>query len=231
MEVKKSAEYYLSGATLLIDKPYGKTSFDVVRQVRSIIKKKYNLRNIKVGHAGTLDPLATGLLVLCTGKATRQINLLMGQDKMYTGRGKLGFTTPSYDRETAEEPTGVHFRGDYDELMSAARLFLGEIEQIPPVYSALKIGGKRAYQLARMGEKAPLKPRKVRIEIFEITSFKPPFFDFRVVCSKGTYIRSLIHDLGQALGCGAYLYDLRREKSGEFSVDKAWKFEELEERL
>lgn len=231
MEVEKSAEYYLSGAILLIDKPYGRTSFDVVRRVRSIIRKKYRLSNIKVGHAGTLDPLATGLLVLCTGKATRQIELLMGQDKVYTGRGKLGYTTPSYDRETEEEATDVPISGNCDRLMATARNFEGEIGQVPPVYSAVKINGKRAYQLARMGEEPRVKPRLVRIDAFQITSFAPPFFDFRVVCSKGTYIRSLIHDYGQALGCGAYLYDLRREMSGAFSVDMAWKFEELEDKL
>ncbi|MCX8149507.1 tRNA pseudouridine(55) synthase TruB [Thermaurantimonas aggregans] len=227
----KSADFYLNGAILLIDKPIGVTSFDVVRRIRGIIKKKYQLKGIKVGHAGTLDPLASGLLVICTGKATKNIDALINDSKVYTGQGKLGYTTPSYDRETLEIATNRPLPTDITELQTAASTFEGEILQTPPLYSAIKIDGLRAYELARSGQQKELKARPVQIFKFEISNFSPPFFDFMVHCSKGTYIRSLIHDFGQRLDCGAYLTELRRIQSGEFRIEDSIKLESLEEVL
>lgn len=227
----KSADFYLNGTILLIDKPSGITSFEVVRRIRGIIKKKYHLKEIKVGHAGTLDPLASGLLVICTGKATKKIDRLINHSKIYTGKGKLGYITPSYDRETDEIATNSALPGNITELLTAASAFEGEILQTPPLYSAIKVDGQRAYELARSGQHKELKARPVQIYRFEISDYSPPFFDFTVHCSKGTYIRSLVHDFGQKLGCGAYLTELRRIQSGEFRIEDSMKFESLEEVL
>ncbi|MFN4298841.1 MAG: tRNA pseudouridine(55) synthase TruB [Thermaurantimonas sp.] len=227
----KSADYYLNGIILLIDKPFGITSFDVVRRIRGIIKKKYHLKEIKVGHTGTLDPLASGLLVICTGKATKKIDRLINDSKTYTGQGKLGYITPSYDRETQEIPTNLPLPTDIAELQTVASAFEGEILQTPPLFSAIKVDGLRAYELARAGKQKELKARPVQIYKFEITNYSPPFFYFKVHCSKGTYIRSLVHDFGQKLSCGAYLTELRRVQSGDFRVEDSIKFESLEEVL
>lgn len=209
------------GHVILVDKPLEWTSFDVVK------KLKYALNLKKVGHAGTLDPLATGLLILCSGKKTKVIEKYQGQDKEYTGTFVIGQTTPSYDLET--EPTeakDISFITN-DMIRSTANSFIGEIDQTPPIFSAVKIDGKRAYNEARKGKEFKLKSRKVRIEEFEITGINLPEVSFRVVCSKGTYIRSLANDFGAELGVGGYLSSLRRTKIGDFSVEDAKTIKEL----
>ncbi|MEP2667433.1 MAG: tRNA pseudouridine(55) synthase TruB [Cyclobacteriaceae bacterium] len=206
---------------LLINKPLRWTSFDVVRKLRGVLKIK------KIGHAGTLDPLATGLLILCTGKMTKQIETFQAQEKEYTGKMILGQTTPSYDLET--EPTlPVDISGITEEkIIEATSKFTGSISQIPPLHSAIKVDGKRAYKLARAGSDAKLKVREVTISTFEITDVNLLEVGFRVVCSKGTYIRSLAHDMGQALGVGAYLSELCRTRIGDFLLKDAQTLEEL----
>lgn len=206
---------------LLINKPLKWTSFDVVRKLRNILKIK------KIGHAGTLDPLATGLLILCTGKMTKQIDTFQAQEKEYTGKMIIGQTTPSYDLETS--PTlPVDISAITGEMvLKAAQQLTGQIEQIPPLHSAIKVDGQRAYKLARAGKEAKLKPREVTISTFDITNINLPEIEFRVVCSKGTYIRSLAHDLGQALGVGAYLSELCRTRIGDFLLKDAQSLEEL----
>ncbi len=208
---------FQAGEVLLIDKPYTWTSFDVVNKIRYAFKP----HKIKVGHAGTLDPLATGLLVVCVGKKTKEIDLYQAQVKEYTGTILVGRTTPSFDLETepdAEYPTG-HITPEMIE--EARRTFLGTIHQVPPVYSAIKVDGKRAYESARKGKEVELKSREVQIEAFELDISDFPEVGFRVVCSKGTYIRSLARDLGIALNSGAYLTTLRRERIGDFHVSEA----------
>jgi tRNA pseudouridine55 synthase len=214
---------FAAGEVLLVDKPLNWTSFNVVAKLKYRIKPAK-----KIGHAGTLDPLATGLLIICTGKKTKEIESFMGQKKEYTGVIQLGLITPSYDYET--EPTEYR---DYQQISSNDVIkaiesnFMGEIDQIPPVFSAIKVDGKRSYDLARKGEALELKKRKITVEEFEITNFDFPNLHFRIGCSKGTYIRSLAHDLGQVLGCGAVLSGLRRTKIGDFKVEDAWNLEEL----
>ena len=211
-EVKKKFE---DGQVILIDKPLHWTSFDAVRKIRNLIKIK------KVGHAGTLDPLATGLLIVCTGKFTKKINEYMAQEKEYTGSFTLGAVTPTYDLES----TPLDFKDisaiTVEQLNETTRMFIGEIQQVPPIYSAIKKDGVALYELARRGVDVELKPRTITIKEFEITSVELPFVYFKVVCSTGTYIRSLAHDYGAALGCGAYLSALRRTKIGEHLVDNA----------
>ncbi|GLU43529.1 tRNA pseudouridine(55) synthase TruB [Allomuricauda sp. NBRC 101325] len=214
-------EDFLEGQILLIDKPLEWSSFQAVNALKWAIRKKFQLKKIKIGHAGTLDPLATGLLIICTGKFTKKIPELQGQVKEYTGTITLGATRPSYDMETeinATFPTG-HITDE--AIQTATEQFLGEIDQVPPVFSALKKDGKRLYELAREGKEVEIKSRKIEISEFEITRIELPELDFRVVCSKGTYIRSLAHDFGKALGSGAYLSALRRTKIGDFNVNNA----------
>lgn len=211
------------GRVLLINKPLHWTSFDAVRKIRNLIRIK------KVGHAGTLDPLATGLLIVCTGKFTKRINEYMAREKEYTGTFTLGATTPTYDLESEPEnfqPIATLFLSKED-LQKAALPFTGEIMQVPPAHSAIKIEGKRVYELARQGKEVKLEPRKVTIIEFEITEVLMPVVHFRVVCSTGTYIRSLAHDFGQALGCGAYLSSLCRTRIGEFHLRDAMTIEEF----
>jgi len=209
------------GQVILVDKPLRWTSFDVVKKLR------YHLKVKKIGHAGTLDPLATGLLILCSGKMTKQIEKFQAQEKEYTGTIIIGQTTPSYDLET--EPTQAvdisHI--SMEEIKAAASTFEGEIDQTPPIFSAVKVNGKRAYKSAREGEDIKLKSRKIQISTFEISNISEEKINFRVVCSKGTYIRSLAHDLGQKLGVGAYLAALRRTRIGDFHVEDAKTIEEL----
>ena len=215
------AEEFLSGKILLIDKPLNWTSFQVVNKLRWKIKKTFNLKNIKVGHAGTLDPLATGLLIICTGKMTKQIDTFQGQVKEYTGTITLGSTTPSFDMETKVDRS---FPTDHitDKLIQdTTKKFIGTINQFPPVFSAIKKDGKRLYEFARAGEDVEIKSRTITINKFEIINIDKEILTFKVVCSKGTYIRSLAHDFGIALGSGAYLSSLRRNKIGEFNVDNA----------
>jgi tRNA pseudouridine55 synthase len=203
------------GEILLIDKPYGWSSFQAVKKVKWLLKAK------KVGHAGTLDPLATGLLILCTEKKTKEIESIQGQEKEYTGTITVGATTPSYDMET--EPNQI-FPFEYitpELIQETLPKFIGDISQIPPLFSAIKVDGKRAYTLARQGSEHELKSRIINIREFEITRIDLPEIDFRVSCSKGTYIRSLAFDFGKALGSGAYLSALRRTKIGNYSVENA----------
>ena len=228
-----SAEEFLSGQTLLIDKPLEWSSFQVVNKLRWLIRKQFNLKKIKVGHAGTLDPLASGLLLICTGKFTKTINELQGQIKEYTGTINLGATTPSYDLETEVDQTFPTSHITEDQIVEVTKQFLGEIDQFPPVFSALKKDGKRLYEYARKGEEVEVVSRRIEINEFEITAIDLVNLkiDFRVVCSKGTYIRSLAHDFGKALNSGGHLSALRRTKIGDYSVNKAITPKEFEEML
>jgi tRNA pseudouridine55 synthase len=224
-------EDYKNGQVLLIDKPLTWTSFQVVNKLRWEIKQQFNLKKIKVGHAGTLDPLATGLLIICTGKQTKQINTYQGQIKEYTGTFTIGATTPSYDLETEVDKTYPTAHFSESLLKETTQQFIGEIQQKPPIFSAIKKDGKRLYELARKGETTEIKTRAVTISEFEITKTHLPKVDFRVVCSKGTYIRSLAFDFGNALKSGAHLSALRRTKIGDFSVDNALSVEEFIQQL
>ncbi|NOU48587.1 MAG: tRNA pseudouridine(55) synthase TruB [Bacteroidales bacterium] len=207
------------GELLLIDKPIEWTSFDAVNFIRSFLKHSYKIKKLKVGHAGTLDPLATGLLLVCTGKKTKTIQDLQDMDKVYTGTILLGQTTPSYDLES--EPDAFYSTENITEAaIEAARLkFIGTIEQVPPIFSAIKIDGKRAFLYARKNQDVTMIARKITISNFEITKVNLPEIEFRVDCSKGTYIRSLVHDFGAALNNGACLKSLRRTRIGNYAVE------------
>ena len=223
----KTGEDYKSGQVLLIDKPLHWTSFQVVNKLRWEIRQAFNIKKIKVGHAGTLDPLASGLLVICTGKMTKQIDRFQGQIKEYTGAFTLGSTTPSYDLETEIDNTFSTEHLTKDLIINTTTKFIGDIKQVPPVFSALKKDGKRLYEFARAGESIEIKSRTVHISEFEITNIEGLKIDFRVVCSKGTYIRSLANDFGRALNSGAHLSALRRTKIGDFNVDNAISIEKF----
>ena len=213
---------WVEGRVLLMDKPFDWSSFDVIRKIRNIIKIK------KVGHAGTLDPFATGLLIVCTGKFTKKINEYMAQEKEYTGTITLGAVTPTYDLESEPE-NFKSLEGITDEMIrQTTKQFTGEILQTPPIHSAIKQNGKRAYLLARSGVNVVLEPRKITIHDFEITNIEMPVVSFRVVCTTGTYIRSLANDFGEALGCGGYLSKLRRTRIGDYKVEDAMSMEEFE---
>lgn len=212
---------FQSGEVLLIDKPYEWTSFDVVNYIRSLIKRVQGIKKIKVGHAGTLDPLATGLLIICTGKFTKRIEEFQGMDKVYVGSMHFGATTPSFDKETEIDKEFDISNISDDELIGATTQFKGNIKQIPPVYSAIKIDGKRAFKYARQNDEVELKARDVRINSFDIFNINLPNIDFAVSCSKGTYIRSLVRDFAESLKNGAHLTDLRRTAIGEFNVNNA----------
>lgn len=220
---------YQQGKILLIDKPLTWSSFQAVNKIKYALKRKYNLpKSFKIGHAGTLDPLATGLLIICTGKFTKRIPELQGMVKEYTGTFHIGATTPSYDLETEINQTFPTEHITESLIKETTQQFIGEIDQKPPVFSAIKKDGKRLYEHARKGEEVEIQSRKVTIHEFEITQIALPEVDFRVVCSKGTYIRSLAYDFGLALESGAFLSTLRRTKIGEFSVEDAVKVEEFE---
>lgn len=227
----KSAEDFKSGQVLLIDKPLKWTSFQVVNKLRWTIRQAFNLKKIKVGHAGTLDPLATGLLVICTGKMTKQIDTFQGQEKEYTGTFTIGSTTPSYDLETEINNSFATEHITEELVHETTKQFTGDIEQFPPIFSAIKKDGKRLYEFARAGEDVEIKARQVSVSEFEITRIAMPQVDFRVVCSKGTYIRSLAYDFGKALGSGAHLSALRRTKIGDFEVKNAISPEEFVDSL
>lgn len=218
----KTAEDFLEGQILLIDKPITWSSFQAVNKIKYVLKRKFDLpKKFKIGHSGTLDPLATGLLIICTGKFTKQIPEIQRQLKEYTGTIYLGATTPSYDLETEID---AHFSTEHlsvELILHTTQSFLGEIDQKPPVFSAIKKNGVRMYEHARAGTKVEMESRKTNIYEFEITRVALPEVDFRVVCSKGTYIRSLAHDFGKALDAGAHLTALRRTKIGEYDVSKA----------
>lgn len=218
---KPTAEDYKEGQLLLIDKPLEWTSFQVVNKVRWLIRKEHKIKKIKVGHAGTLDPLATGLLILCTGKFTKRIEDLQGQIKEYTGTLQLGATTASYDLETEIDRTFPTNHLSEDGIRAATKQFIGVIDQYPPVFSAIKKEGKRLYEFARAGEEVEIRSRKISIEQFEITAIRGLQVYFRVVCSKGTYIRSLVHDFGKALNTGAHLTGLRRTRIGSYKIEDA----------
>ncbi len=226
-----SREDFLAGKILLIDKPLEWSSFQVVNKLRWLIRKQFKIKKIKVGHAGTLDPLASGLLIICTGKATKQINELQGQIKEYTGTIQLGATTPSYDLETEINATFPTAHITEALIHSATLKFIGEIDQLPPVFSALKKDGKRLYEFARKGEEVQVEPRKICIDTFEITKIDGTAVDFRVVCSKGTYIRSLAYDFGKALDSGGHLTALRRTKIGDYDVENAQTVSDFEAML
>lgn len=217
-------ENFEQGQILLIDKPLRWTSFDVIQRLRKITGIR------KIGHAGTLDPLATGLLIVCTGKFTKRINEFMAQEKEYTGSFTVGATTPTYDLESEPEDLKSFEHITAANIESARINFIGEIFQIPPVHSAIKIGGKRVYELARQGKEVKLEPRKITIKEFEITKIQLPLIYFKVVCSTGTYIRSLAFDFGVVVGCGAYLSSLCRTRIGEFTIEKAMSVEAFEKK-
>lgn len=219
--MEQSQHIFEQGKVLLIDKPLEWTSFDVVRKIRNTIKIK------KVGHAGTLDPLATGLLIVCTGKFTKKINEFMAQEKEYTGTFTLGATTPTYDLESKPENEKEYKNITTEQIRETVKVFIGEIMQVPPAHSAIKIGGKRVYELARQGKEVKLEPRKITIKEFEIVSVNLPVVQFRVVCSTGTYIRSLANDFGAVLGCGAYLSSLCRTRIGTFLIKDALSIEKF----
>lgn len=218
---------FKTGTVLLVDKPIGWTSFDAVNKLRYAIKHRLGIKKIKVGHAGTLDPLATGLLIICTGKFTKKLNELQGLPKTYTGTMKLGATTPSFDAESEVNetfPTG-HIT---PELVEETRQkFIGELEQYPPIFSAVKVDGVPLYKKARKGQEVEIKSRKIVIYNFRITRFEAEEIDFEVTCSKGTYIRSLANDFGKALNSGAYLSALRRTSINDYKIEDAWDLQEL----
>ncbi len=223
MSTKTLADFdFETGEVLLLDKPLTWTSFDVVRKVKNALRIK------KIGHAGTLDPLATGLLILCTGRKTKEIDQIQAQEKEYTGTFRLGETTPSFDLETAVDMARPYAHLTDEQIVAAAQPFLGTVQQSPPLFSAVKVGGKRAYEIARQGLNAEIKSKTVEIKTFELTRVALPEVDFRIVCSKGTYIRSLARDLGAALGCGAHLTRLVRTRIGEFRVEDAFSLETIE---
>jgi len=227
----KTLNEFKEGKLLLIDKPLKWSSFQVVNKLRWEIKKTFDIKKIKVGHAGTLDPLATGLLLVCTGKMTKQIQELQDQKKVYSGTITLGSTTPSYDLET---DINQKFSTDHiceNILRETTKQFIGEIDQYPPLYSAIKKDGKRLYEYARLGQDIDIKPRKIFIESFNITKFQNLKVDFEVQCGKGTYIRSLANDFGKALNSGAHLSSLRRTEIGDFSINDAIEIDEFIESL
>jgi tRNA pseudouridine55 synthase len=226
------AEDFLEGQILLIDKPLTWSSFQAVNKLKYVLKRKYDLpKKFKIGHAGTLDPLATGLLIICTGKFTKKITEIQAQTKEYTGTIVLGATTPSYDLETEVDATFPTEHINEALILETTKQFLGEIDQKPPVFSAIKKDGKRLYEHARAGEEVEIASRKTTIFEFEITRIALPEIDFRVQCSKGTYIRSLAFDFGKALQSGGYLSVLRRTKIGDYSVENGITPEAFEKTL
>ncbi len=219
----KNINDFAEGQLLLVNKPYKWTSFDVVGKLRNAFKPL----KLKVGHAGTLDPLASGLLVICTGKMTKQIDTFQAQEKEYTGTLVLGATTPSYDLETEVDQRFPIENITEEQISEATKQFIGELQQYPPAHSAVKVDGERLYEKARRGEEVELKARTVTITEFEVTGIALPEINFRVVCSKGTYIRSLANDFGKALNNGAYLSRLRRTRSGDYKIEDASEVMEL----
>ena len=221
LSLEDQAQSFIDGRVLLIDKPLGWSSFQAVNFIKHRVKRISKQKKIKVGHAGTLDPLATGLLIICTGKKTKSINEYMGLNKVYSGSFELGSTTPSYDKES-EVDKSFSLDGISEERILKNRLqFLGEQQQLPPIFSALKKDGKKMYEYAREGKEVEITPRTVCIERFEIKKIELPLVYFELECSKGTYVRSLAHDFGKALNIGAHLASLRREAIGEFNVNEA----------
>ena len=222
---------FLEGQVLLFHKPLGWSSFDLVKKARNIIKSSKNIRKIKVGHAGTLDPLADGLLIVCSGRFTKRIDEIQGQIKVYTGEITLGATTASYDKETEIDELFETSHITEELIHSTCKKFEGKIMQKPPIYSALKREGKRLYQHAREGKKVKIESREVEVKSFKITSIQMPKITFEVICSKGTYIRSLAYDYGKSINSGAHLSKLRREKIGNFSLEDAISIDSFKENI
>ena len=220
-------EDFKNGQVLLINKPLNWTSFQVVNKIRWLIKNKFGIKKIKVGHAGTLDPLATGLLIICTGKMTKKISSFQNQTKKYTGTFLIGSTTPSFDLETKPDNSFPVDHINKDLIINATKSFIGKIKQKPPIYSAIKKDGKRLYESARIGENIEINDRDIEILNFNISRINMPHIDFEVECSKGTYIRALANDFGKKLNSGATLYKLNRTKIGEYSVNKSISIEEF----
>lgn len=217
---------FIEGATILVDKPLGWTSFDVVNKLRWNLKRKTGKKKIKVGHAGTLDPLATGLLVICIGKHTKRIEELMVGTKTYTGKILLGKTTPSYDLETEYNESFPTNHITAEMIQEVVQQFIGEQDQVPPIFSAKQIDGKRAYDLARAGKEVELKANKIMIENLKVDASNFPEISFEISCSKGTYIRSIAHDFGKKLNSGGTLIELRRTRSGNEKIEDAKTVEE-----
>ena len=228
--MKKDYEFK-EGEVLLFNKPLHWTSFQLVNKVRWLVKRQLQVKKIKVGHAGTLDPLATGLMILCTGKKTKEIDQYQAAEKEYIGTLKLGATTPSYDGETAENYFFATQHITEEDIKKTMLTFNGEIQQMPPIFSALKVGGKKMYESARKGQEVAIKPRSIHIKELEILSINMPYITFKVACSKGTYIRSLAFDIGKALNSGAWLCKLQRTKIGEYSIDNAIDITNFEEMM
>jgi tRNA pseudouridine55 synthase len=226
-----TAKQFIEGTYLLIDKPMQWTSFDVIGKIRGPLQRFCNQKKLKVGHAGTLDPLATGLLIIVTGSFTKKAEELQTLDKEYTGTITLGGITPSYDAETEITQTFSLENITEEKIIAAKEKFTGTIEQVPPIYSSVKVDGRRAYSYARAGEELVIKSRNITIYSFEITGIELPQVHFKVRCSKGTYIRSLAHDLGKELGCGGYLSSLRRTRVGHFKIEDAISIEQFMESI
>ena len=222
---------FQNGQVLLVNKPLEWTSFQVVNKIHWLLRKRFDIKKIKVGHAGTLDPLATGLLLVCTGKKTKQIQELIATDKTYTGTICLGATTPSYDLETEVVPQSDPTKLTEEDIEHATRRFVGNIQQKPPLFSAIKRKGKRLYEHARAGEQVEIKSREVIVYDFEITNTNLPYVSFRIRCGKGTYIRSIAHDFGQALGVGGYLKSLCRTAIGKYNISDSITIETFEKNL
>lgn len=231
MEENKELVDFQAGTVLLLDKPLDWTSFDVVNRVRNMLCRKLEVKKLKVGHAGTLDPKATGLVIVCTGKVTKQIDLIQAQEKEYVATLKLGATTPSFDLESEEDAQFPTEHITQELIEQVLPKFLGEIDQVPPVFSAIKVNGKRAFDYARKGAEIELKSRKIVVKSITIERFEMPELELRIACGKGTYIRSLARDLGSELGSGAYLVGLRRTAIGENRVENAWTLEQFQEQL
>jgi tRNA pseudouridine55 synthase len=220
---------FIEGEVLLIDKPLQWTSFDVVNHLRGFLRRVYGIKKLKVGHAGTLDPLATGLLIICTGKFTKKIDEYQGMDKIYIGNMHFGATTPSVDKETEIDKEFDISDITHEILLENTKHFVGEINQVPPIYSAIKVNGKRAFEYARKNNDVKLKSRSVKVNDFSFGNINLPNIDFSVSCSKGTYIRSLVRDFGEKLNKGAHLTELRRSHIGEFNVNNAFSIEEFKQ--
>lgn len=229
----KSIEEYdfQKGEVLLFEKELDWTSFDLVRKLRNFLCRQTGVKKLKVGHAGTLDPKATGLMIVCTGKETKNIDAIQAKEKEYVATIKLGATTPSFDLETAEDATFPTDHLTLEFVSGKMKDFIGEIDQVPPIFSAVKIEGKRAYEHARKGNDIVLQPKKITISELEILNFSKEEIVLRVVCSKGTYIRSLARDLGVALGSGAYLVGLCRTRIGDFRLENAWDLQKFLEKF
>ncbi len=226
---EKPLTKFETGEVLLLDKPYLWTSFNLVHKIRNQIQKSYNLKKLKVGHAGTLDPLATGLVIICTGKKTKEIDIYQAKEKEYVAEFYLGAVTPSFDLETEPEQFKTIDSVTDSDIYRVAQSFVGKQMQVPPVFSAKRVDGQRAYEAARKGKMLEMKANEVEIFEVEILSIKKPVVEVRISCSKGTYIRSMAQDFGQKLECGAYLKNLRRTKIGNFFVENAITIDKLEE--